>query len=744
MLAPVSPDNFTRAESDRYFAVVASQGGFGQFEHHRELMPIDHQTVVRANRDTLYSAAVFDLDAGPVTITLPDAGHRFMSLQAIDEDQYVTSVAYGAGTYTFTRGQVGTRYMLAAVRILVDPRRRQDLAEVHALQDAIEVVQPNHGRFEVPEWDPASQNKIRDALLALASTIPDSRQMFGRRDEVEPVRHLIGTASAWGGNPEHDAIYILATPEQNDGTTIHRITLAEVPVDGFWSISVYNADGYFEPNEHDAYTLNSITAERSPDGAVTVQFGGYDGVVPNCLPIMPGWNYTLRLYRPRAELLSGEWPVPQAQAVTPAVERAIDLVVWGTPIVSFGAMREAYFRDAGATYNDVVFWSHPGDANLQITTPNGSSRYVYFNVNTCEGPVVLEIPPSVGAGLYGSVLDAWQVPVADVGAHGEDRGRGGTYLILPPGDHETRVPGAIPVRLATYNGYALLRAIPEGVDDDAVTRALALVHQIRIYPLARASAPPTQRFIDMSGMMFDAIVKFDASFFERLSRILGEEPALARDADRMQALAELDPATAPRDLLAFAARSAYELFMRCAKEEGSIYWPARQWRWPSTVGAATAFTFETEDGLDARSRGLVYFLACAPPAELGKASVYLTVFVDREGRDLLGDHTYCLHVPADVPATQFWAATVYDLATAAFIRSSPRVEVNSYDPRLEINSDGSYNIYFGPQPPAGTAANWVYTRPGTRWFLMFRLYGPTGALFAHHWRLQDLDRDECI
>src|SRR6185312_4653464 len=135
----VTPDNFNRAESDTYFSVVARSGGFEKFEHHREVMPIDRQTIVRPNRDTLYSSAVFDLHAGPVTITLPDPGARFLSMQVIDEDQYAVAVVYGEGTYTFTREDVGTRYALVAIRILVDPRNPSDVADVHALQDAIDV-----------------------------------------------------------------------------------------------------------------------------------------------------------------------------------------------------------------------------------------------------------------------------------------------------------------------------------------------------------------------------------------------------------------------------------------------------------------------------------------------------------------------------------------------------------------------------------------------------------------------------
>src|SRR5690348_4600904 len=168
---PVTVDNFIRAESDMYFGAIAvKDGALGKFHHDREILRIDDQKVIRMNRDTLYSAAVFDLDAGPVKITLPDAGKRFMSMQVIDQDHYVFSVVYGAGTHTLTRAKVGTRYVLAAVRNLVDPTNPKDVQQVHALQDAIRVEQERPGRFEVPNWDPTSQKKMRDALLVLGST----------------------------------------------------------------------------------------------------------------------------------------------------------------------------------------------------------------------------------------------------------------------------------------------------------------------------------------------------------------------------------------------------------------------------------------------------------------------------------------------------------------------------------------------------------------------------------------------
>ena len=313
----VTVDNFIRAESDLYLGnAVKSSGGIGKFFHYREPMPIEKQLVVRPNRDTLYSSAVVDLDAGPVTIILPDAGKRFRSLFAINEDHYVVGdVKYEAGSYTYDREKAGTRYVLIGLRTLVDPEDPKDVAEVHALQDAVKLSQEKPGSFEVPDWDPASQKKVREALLVLGSTIPDFKGAFGNKDKVDPIRHLIGTATGWGGNPDKDATYLNVTPAKNDGKTLYRLQVKDVPVDGFWSISLYNKEGYFEANPQKAYTVNNLTAKKDDDGAVTIQFGGDPGSAPNVLPIMSGWNYTVRLYRPRAEVLDGSWKFPEPEPV---------------------------------------------------------------------------------------------------------------------------------------------------------------------------------------------------------------------------------------------------------------------------------------------------------------------------------------------------------------------------------------------------------------------------------------------
>ena len=311
----VTADNFTRAETDTYFAnIVKETGGPGKFFHRRELEPIDKQIVIRGNRDTLYSAAIFDLDAGPVTITLPDAGKRFMSMIVIDEDQYTPAVFYGAGSHTFTKEQIGTRYLMLARRTFVDPNDPEDLKKVHALQDAVKISQQSSGTVTIPNWDPVSHKKVRDALLVLYATLPDMNRMFGTKEQVDPVRRLIGSAGGWGGNPDTEAQYLNVTPTKNDGKTVYKLTVPRnVPVDGFWSVTVYDAEGRFRKNEYDAYSVNNLTAKKSADGSVVVQFGGCDGKTPNCLPTVQGWNYMVRLYRPRKQILDGTWKFSDAQ-----------------------------------------------------------------------------------------------------------------------------------------------------------------------------------------------------------------------------------------------------------------------------------------------------------------------------------------------------------------------------------------------------------------------------------------------
>ncbi|WMT77986.1 DUF1254 domain-containing protein [Bradyrhizobium sp. Ash2021] len=313
---PVVFENYNRAQTDVYFAGVVKNGGFGKFRHGRELAAPVQQGIVRPNRDTLYSLAIFDLEAGPVTITLPDGAKRFMVMQVVNEDQYTTGVYYGTGSHTLTREMIGTRYAIAVVRFLVDFSNKEEILRVHALQDAVKFDQERSGTFEIPNWDEGSLKKVKAALLQLGSTVSDTRRMFGANEhQVDPVKHLIGSAMLWGGNPEKDALYLPITPARNDGSTIYKLTVKDIPVDGFWSVTVYDGEGYLHPNPYNTYAVNGITAKKAPDGSVTIQFGGCDGKIPNCLPITQGWNYTVRLFQPRPKIFDGTWRFPEAQPV---------------------------------------------------------------------------------------------------------------------------------------------------------------------------------------------------------------------------------------------------------------------------------------------------------------------------------------------------------------------------------------------------------------------------------------------
>jgi hypothetical protein len=304
----VDVDNFARAETHRTFAdLQRNAGGVNRFAHNRKPASVDEQTVIRMNRDTLYSFAIVDLSAG-ATLTVPDAGRRYLSVMAVDEDHYVNRVLHDPGRYDLSVEELGSRYVAIAVRTLVDPRDPDDVEAVAAVQDQFRIDAVAGEPFELPEYDGASFDRTRTALLALASDMTSFERSFGRKENVDPVHHVIGAAAGWGGLPDAEATYLGVSPGLPVGE--YELTVADVPVDGFWSISVYNANGFFEPNESGAYSVNDITAAHNPDGTITVRFGGDGDPTRNSLPITEGWNYLVRLYRPRPEILTGQWTFP--------------------------------------------------------------------------------------------------------------------------------------------------------------------------------------------------------------------------------------------------------------------------------------------------------------------------------------------------------------------------------------------------------------------------------------------------
>jgi hypothetical protein len=304
----VNVDNFNRAETDRMFAAIAQRaGGVNTLRHDREFAPLDEQTVIRQNRDTFYTVVVLDISQG-ATLTLPDSDGRYMSAMIINQDHYINEVLHDPGDHELTVGRFDTDYVLVGIRVLVDPNSPDDLAAVHALQDRVTVTAGSARPFAMPDYDEASFAATRNALLELAKGMHGFDHGFGRREDVDPVRHLIGTAAGWGGLPESEAFYVNVNPDLPIGE--YSLTVGDVPVDAFWSVSLYNPAGYFQPNDRNSYSVNNITATRNDDDTITINFGGCDDQRPNCLPIMDGWNYLVRFYRPHAEILDGAWTFP--------------------------------------------------------------------------------------------------------------------------------------------------------------------------------------------------------------------------------------------------------------------------------------------------------------------------------------------------------------------------------------------------------------------------------------------------
>jgi hypothetical protein len=304
----VNVDNFAQAETALMFHRLASDaGGVNTWIHYREPAPLDHQPIIRQNRDTLYSAAIVDLSEGG-TLTLPDAGSRYLSAMVVNEDHFIPVIFHDPGVHELSRDEIATDYALVAVRILVDPGDPRDVERVNDLQDQLALALNAATAFEPAAYDEVSQTVTRNALLTLSAGLPDFRQAFGSADAVDPRRHLVGTAAGWGGLPETEAHYVNVDPQLPVGE--YQLRMVDVPVDAFWSVSLYNGYGYFEPNELGVNTVNSVTATPEDDGSVIVHFGIRPTGKPNFLTVMEGWNFLIRLYQPRPEALDGTWRPP--------------------------------------------------------------------------------------------------------------------------------------------------------------------------------------------------------------------------------------------------------------------------------------------------------------------------------------------------------------------------------------------------------------------------------------------------
>src|SRR5210317_1318332 len=266
----VTAFNYVRAESDvQMKGYIESFKCFGKFHHNRQPYDVDNQITVRGNRDTLYSFGVWDLRS-PVTVTLPDTKGRYQSIIIVSQDHSIWGL-YGPKTGTLTEEKVGTRYVLLALRTFADPNDEEDMKEAYRLQEAVVVKQADLGNFEVPNWKKDEVEKMRETINVVASTVTDTSKMFGKKEELDPVYWMLGAALGWGGLPAEASTYVNVTPEKNDGKTAYTLTVKDVPVDAFWSVTLYDDEGLMPVNKHNVYSFNNITAKKDKDGSITIR-----------------------------------------------------------------------------------------------------------------------------------------------------------------------------------------------------------------------------------------------------------------------------------------------------------------------------------------------------------------------------------------------------------------------------------------------------------------------------------------
>ena len=309
----VNVDNFVRAETAAQFDRVLQIPGaaINTFVHYRDPVALDSQNVIRMNRDTIYSGAITDISEG-ATLTIPDLDDRYMTVTVINEDHYINKTYDTAGTYKLTMKQFDTPYVQVAVRTLVNAADPEDIKKANALQDQVILKAASAKPYTHPKYDEKSYKATFDALVQLGRGTTDFERTFGKKEDVTEVRHLIGTAIGWGGLPEEEAYYVNVEPNLPVGA--YQITVKDVPVDAFWSVSLYNKEGFFEKNKHNAYSVNNISGTPNEDGSFTIHFGG-DPKSVNYLHLKDGWNYIVRFYQPRKEILDGKWSFPKPQPV---------------------------------------------------------------------------------------------------------------------------------------------------------------------------------------------------------------------------------------------------------------------------------------------------------------------------------------------------------------------------------------------------------------------------------------------
>jgi hypothetical protein len=451
-----------------------------------------------------------------------------------------------------------------------------------------------------------------------------------------------------------------------------------------------------------------------------------------------------------AALASAQTPSSEDLQKRDIERRAVEAMIWAMPAVNTDLMLQAMLTSTRAKVNEIVYWSKPVNWKNQTLTPNPDSIYFMSFWNVKDGPIVVEIPPAEGGSIAGNIVTAWQMPLEDAGPDGADKGQGGKYLILPPGYRGDEPAGYFVLRSDTFSGFALLRSNLASHEDADVAKSAAYGKRIKVYRLSQAAGPPPTVFTDAYDVMFDATIRYDASFYKNLDHVVQNEPWLDRDRamiDQLKAIGiekgkTFDPNASTTAILDTAAREAHALLsLRYdagfpAINPGIRWFPAAQ----AEMVKAASSGYADPDAYPVDARGVTYTLGFTGIKRLGTAQFYLMANKDRDGQPFDGNSTYRLSVPANAPVRNYWSATVYDRETHALVKNMPSASRASISPGLQKNADGSVDVYFGPKAPAGKESNWVPTDPGRQFELLFRLYGPEKALFDHSWKLPDVEK----
>ena len=436
-----------------------------------------------------------------------------------------------------------------------------------------------------------------------------------------------------------------------------------------------------------------------------------------------------------------------------AIERrAIEVMNWSMPAVNYDRMLQAAIDSAKSAPNQIVYWSRLFDWKNQTLTPNPDVIYVMPFFNTKDaGPMVLEVPAASDDGsITGTIMDCWQAALEDVGPAGADKGKGGKYLILPPTYEGAAPDGYIALRSLNYQGYALLRSILKGGSEADLVRAIGYARRIKFYPLSEAQQPPETKFVDAVDVIFDATIPYDLRFFQSLDRIVQIEPWLSRDKAMIDMLKSIgivkgepfNPDPKAQEALKAAAREARAWFDVRYESCFETFYEGTRWVLPfvSELKDTVATLYEAPDGYSVDGRGLADTYAFSTIKHLGAGQFYLIAIKDKGGAAFDGSQAYRLNIPADAPVRQYWSLVAYDRATHALIRNVSRASRSSQSAGLQKNEDGSVDVYFGPQPPRGKESNWIATKEGAQFEVMFRAYGPETAFFDKTWKLPDIQR----